>query len=125
MEFKEELITIPIRLLHKQPKRKNKAKLTTIYYYKHNNALNRKQQTKAKIVATSKYFYKQNLFYKDTILSNSNAIFDYYKVLKPELPDKVAVKNMRVRSENNKKKLKHYTFNRKTKEGEPIMVRFD
>ena len=34
MEFREELILIPMNLHKKEPKRKSKSKIKTLYYYK-------------------------------------------------------------------------------------------
>ena len=122
MEFKEELILIPDNLYKKKPKRKSKSKIKTLYYYKYNDELNKSEKVKAKIKATSKYFYKADFMYKDTALSEQNKVFDYYKVLKPHIPDKVAIKNLRVR---NKKNTPEYTFKKEHSNNEPIIVKFD
>ena len=60
--------------------------------------------------------------YKDTTLSEQNNIFDYYRVLKPHLPDKIAVKNLRVR---NKKHKTQFSFTNNIKNDEPIIVSFN
>jgi len=122
MEFKEELILIPDNLYKKKPKRKSKSKIKTLYYYKYNDELNKSEKVKAKFKATSKYFYKADFMYKDTALSEQNKIFDYYRVLKPEMPDKVAIKNLRVR---NKKNTNLYSFKQEHSINEPIIVKFD
>lgn len=124
MEFKEELILIPITLHNKKPKRKTKSKVHSVYYYKYNDEKNKKEQVKAKFKATSKYFFRSDFMYKDTALSDQNAIFDYYKILKKGMPEKVAVKNLRCRMKT--KKHKQYTYEKKKlKNNEPIIVKFD
>ena len=122
MEFREELILIPMNLHKKEPKRKSKSKIKTLYYYKYNEELGKSVKMKAKIKATSKYFYKADFMYKDTTLSEQNNIFDYYRVLKPHLPDKIAVKNLRVR---NKKHKTQFSFTNNIKNDEPIIVSFN
>lgn len=122
MDFREELILIPMNLHKKEPKRKSKSKIKTLYYYKYNDDLGKSEKIKAKIKATSKYFYKADFMYKDTTLSEQNNIFDYYRVLKPHLPDKIAVKNLRVR---NKKHKTQFSFTNNIKNDEPIIVSFN
>lgn len=123
MEFKEELIHIPIKLYNKKPKRKTNSKIHTVYYYKYNEEKGRNEKIQAKIEATSKYFYKQDFMYRDTALSEQNDVFDYYKILKPNMPDKVAVKNLRVR--NTQKNTTHSYITTFKKCDEPIILSFD
>tara|TARA_R110000744_G_scaffold224715_1_gene343213 strand:- start:3473 stop:3841 length:369 start_codon:yes stop_codon:yes gene_type:complete len=119
--YREELILIPTRLHKQEPKRKSKKKKTTLYYYKYNTDLGKSIKSEAKIRATSKYFYNKDFMYKDTILSNNNDVFDFYKVLKPNTPDKIAIKNLRVRGKQPTPK---YIYTKIT-EGNPIIVTFE
>ena len=122
MEFKEELILIPDNLYNKKPKRKTNSKIKTVYYYKYNNKTKKNEKIKAKIKATSKYFFKTDFMYRDTALSNQNNLFDYYKILKPGIPDIVGIKNQRIRNKLNKEE---QTIKKEYSKDEPIIVKFD
>jgi len=117
MSFVYEKIKIPTHLKKKEVKRGDKKKFNTLYYYKQN--LDKATRTIAKLEATSKYHYKNDMFYRDTLLSAKSEIWDYYKVLKPNLPKKIAIPNKKVRGKKVNKDIKLI------KEDGGFIVRFD
>lgn len=119
MEYIYKNLQIPIALSKKEIKRGNKKDFITLYYYKKN--VDKYTREKADITATSKYHYKKDLFYKETLLSNKSKIWDYYKVLKPNTPATIAVGNCKVRKIKESKEI---TYNTHTPEG-GIIVNFD
>jgi hypothetical protein len=60
---------------------------------------------------------KKNTFYKDNYLSNKNSVFDYYKVIKPNIEDDMI--GVQVRKYEKKEKAQFKIFNGK------FIIKFD
>ena len=74
-------IYVPRIIEENKRKHTNPKEWINMYYYID------KKRTKAKInknIVTSKTPIRKNNFYKITSLSKKDAVFDYYKILKPE-----------------------------------------
>tara|TARA_Y100000004_G_C8787664_1_gene357811 strand:+ start:83 stop:493 length:411 start_codon:yes stop_codon:yes gene_type:complete len=84
-------ILIPNEILEKTRKHKNKNEWLTIYYY-----VDRKR-CKAIIdenVCSSKVDLRRNCMYKISNLSKNDNLYNYYRILKPEISEDLRIKEI-------------------------------
>ena len=123
--FVRKNILIPTEILNKTRKHKNKKEWLTIYYYVD------KKRCKAIIndnICSSKIELRRNCMYKISNLSKNDDLFDYYKILKPNISENSRIKEvarlntLKSRVGNSPYDYKKYIKNKKNNEwkGEKI-----
>tara|TARA_R100001591_G_scaffold105354_1_gene113358 strand:+ start:1505 stop:1927 length:423 start_codon:yes stop_codon:yes gene_type:complete len=89
--FIKKSILIPEEIITKKRKHKNKKEWITIYYYVD------KKRCKAVIdenICSSKIELRRNCMYKISNLSKNDNLYDYYRILKPEIAENLRVKEV-------------------------------
>ena len=89
--FIKKSILIPEEIITKKRKHKNKKEWITIYYYVD------KKRCKAVIdenICSSKIELRRNCMYKISNLSKNDNLYDYYRILKPEIAENLRIKEI-------------------------------
>lgn len=110
--FTKKNILIPNEILKKKRKHKNKKEWITIYYYVD------KKRCKAVIdenICSSKLELRRNCMYKISNLSRNDNLYDYYRILKPEISENLRVKEVaRLNTLKSRTNENPYDYKRKT-----------
>ena len=110
--FIKKSILIPEEIITKKRKHKNKKEWITIYYYVD------KKRCKAVIdenICSSKIELRRNCMYKISNLSKNDNLYDYYRILKPEIAENLRVKEVaRLNTLKSRSNTNIYDYKKKT-----------
>lgn len=119
MDFKKIEVYCPKQILDKKRKHKNDDEWVNFYYY-----IDKIRYNVPRVEITSKQPYRKNTFYKCSIESDKDDVWDYYKVLKKG----ITKKDIGMKNKLKSKKKSNFVCNHKikfTRSNNPLILHFD